>query len=524
MRRVRRLLRILAVAARYRLDTFLRQAAAPRPLRALFALLALLPEPRLPRGERLRRALEELGPIFVKFGQMLSTRPDLIPEDVVGELSRLQDQVPPFPVEAFAAVVEGALGRPLAELFARFDREPLASASVAQVHAAVLPDGREVVVKVIRPGIRALIELDTALLLTLARFLERISPLARRLHPVDVARDWRFTLLDELDLRREAANTSTLRRNFEGSELLYVPEVIWEYTAEQVLTLERIRAVPVTDLAALARHQVDLRVLAERGVEIFFTQVFEHNFFHADMHPGNIFVNCRDPARPSYVAVDCAIIGSLTDEDRHYLARNLLAIFRRDYRQVAELHVLSGWVPPQTRVADFEAAIRTVCEPIFARPLGEIAFARILVNLFRTAQRFEMEVQPGLVLLQKTLIHIEGLGRQLYPQLDLWATAQPFLERWMRSRTAPRALLGRLERHGPDWLERLPRVPELLFAALQQSAQPPRPRRSRRRSPSLAGASLLGFGAGLAAARWPLVDPLGAALAAAGLLLLLVRR
>jgi len=531
MSRLLRLTTIVRTALRYRLDTFLSDGRWPWPVRAVTGLLSLLPQPRAPRGQRLRNALEDLGPIFIKFGQLLSTRPDLVPADICAELSQLQDDVPPFPPEEFIAIVERALGNNVDQLFLRFDREPLASASVAQVHSAALPDGREVVVKAIRPGIERVILQDTALLETLAAWLER-SPLGRRLHPVEVVRDYRHTIIDELDLKREAANTSTLRRNFLHSPLLYVPEVFWPLTNEKVMVCERIYAIPVTDVAELSRRGTDFKVLAERGVEIFFTQVFEHNFFHADMHPGNIFVDASNPNLPRYLAVDCAVIGSLSDEDRFYLARNLVAIFRRDYRQVAELHVLSGWVPEETRLADFEAAIRTVCEPIFERPLREISFAQILVSLFRTAQRFDMEVQPPLVLLQKTLINIEGLGRQLYPDLDLWATAHPYLEKWLRKRFRPAALAARVKRHGPEWLEQVPQLPHLVFRALEQlnrldrtlqnTQAPPRTHRWR-----TLGAALLVAGIASAAPAWggatSVLPSISLALCAAGGLLLLLR-
>ena len=352
----------------------------------------------LPRGERLRLALEELGPIFIKFGQMLSTRKDLLPPDITDELAKLQDAVPPFPAEESIAIIERGLGQPIDEVFAEFDSTPMASASVAQVHAATLKNGDRVVAKVIRPGIEKTIEHDFALLATLARLAEKYLPVARRLRPVEVISDYNTTLLDELDLRREAANTSQLKRNFTGSDLIYVPEVYWDYTNSDVFVMERIYGIPVTDVAALHEHNINMKALAERGVEIFFTQVFRDSFFHADMHPGNIFVMALNPEKPRYIAIDCAIVGSLSDFDQYYLARNLLAIFQRDYLQVAELHVECGWVPPETKVRDFEAAIRTVCEPIFEKPLGEISFAYLLLHLFQTARRFDMTIQPSLVL------------------------------------------------------------------------------------------------------------------------------
>lgn len=534
MKRSLRGLHILRIALRHRLDTLAAGLRLPWPLRLPLAILGLLPKPRRPRGERLRLALESLGPVFVKFGQTLSTRPDLIPADLCSELQKLQDRVPPFPGDAFADLVAQALGCDPDATFAHFDRQPLASASVAQVHAATLPDGREVVIKAIRPGVRSLIELDCALLLTFARLLARYSAEARRLRPVEVARDYRTTILDELDLQREAANTAILRRNFAGSPLLLVPNIHWPLTNAQILVMDRIRALPVTDLEALRRARVDFRVLAERGVEIFFTQVFEHNFFHADMHPGNIFVDVDDPQRPRYVAIDCAVIGVLSDSDQYYLARNLLAIFRRDYRQVAELHLLSGWVPEGTPVVELEGAVRTVCEPRFQRPLKDISLAHLLVDLFSIARRFDAEIQPSLVLLQKTLLNIEGLGRQLYPELDLWQTAHPFLERWLRERFKPARVLRGLRRHGPEWLERFPELPQLAYRTLArlERIELEASRGAREKAASggsgTAAALCIGAGAGLLVADRILaltaVPAAGVALAGAGLLLLLCRR
>ncbi len=400
----RRLLRILRVVIRYRLDDLLLALPLPWPLRLLGALLPWRWLPRKPlalsRGERLRLALEDLGPIFIKFGQLLSTRRDLLPLDIADELARLQDQVPPFPPAQAIARIEQQLGAPVSQLFARFDEQPLASASVAQVHAAQLKSGEEVVVKVIRPGLKPIIRQDLAWLFLLARSAERLSADARRLRPMEVVEDYEKTIYDELDLLREAANASQLRRNFEASPLIYVPQIHWPLCRHKVLVMERIYGIPVTDLNALAAQRTDMKKLAERGVEIFFTQVFRDSFFHADMHPGNIFVSTRTPWEPQYIAIDCGIVGSLTAEDQDYLARNLLAFFKRDYRKVAQLHIDSGWVPAHTRVNEFEAAIRTVCEPIFERPLKDISFGQLLLRLFQTARRFNMEVQPQLVLLQ----------------------------------------------------------------------------------------------------------------------------
>lgn len=468
MTKFRRLLTILATLARYRLDELLPKKTRPRVLTWLFRPFKRSHHPAYSRGECLRRALEDLGPIFIKFGQLLSTRPDLLPPDIVLELNKLQDRVQPFPGEQFRLLVERALGKPVTELFAEFSSLPLASASIAQVHTAVLRDGSEVVVKAVRPGIEKVIEQDVALMAWFAELIERYSPDGERLRLVQVVDEYRQTVFDELDLMREAANAAQLRRNFEDSPLLYVPEIHWDYCRRNVLVMERIYGAQVTDLATLKQRGVNIRLLAERGVEIFFTQVFEHNFFHADMHPGNVYVNLENPQEPGYIALDMAIIGSLSREDQFYLARNLLAMFRRDYRQVAELHVLSGWVPKDTSIGAFEAAIRTVCEPIFAKPIKDISFGDALITLFQTARRFDMPVQPQLVLLQKTLVNIEGLGRQLYPELDLWQTAHPFLERWLKRRFHPKTLFHELRRQAPEWMEKFPEVPHLVFDTLNK--------------------------------------------------------
>jgi ubiquinone biosynthesis protein len=473
MSRALRLATILRIVGRYRLDEFIDPELLPAIPRVALALSPwrLHRAPDLPRGVRLRRALEELGPVFIKFGQMLSTRRDLLPEDIADELAKLQDDVPPFPEQQSIAIIEKALGKPVTELFASFEATPMASASVAQVHGATLHSGEQAVVKVVRPDIEPIIQQDMALLFTLARLVEKYLPDGRRLRPVAVVSDYKLVILDELDLGREAANACQLRRNFAASKLVYVPEVYWDYTARNVFTMERISGIPVTDMDTLRAKGADLKMLGERGVEIFFTQVFRDSFFHADMHPGNIFVDATDPADPTYIAVDCAIVGSLSDADQYYLARNLLGIFRRDYREVAQLHVECGWVPPQTRVQDFESALRAVCEPIFEKPISEISFGQLLVYLFRTASRFEMEVQPSLVLLQKTLLNIEGLGRQLYPQLNLWDTAQPFLEEWVQERYSPQSVFKRLQRHAPSWLEQLPQLPDVMLDNLQHSRE-----------------------------------------------------
>ncbi|MEQ3696558.1 MAG: ubiquinone biosynthesis regulatory protein kinase UbiB [Pseudomonadales bacterium] len=425
-----------------------------------------------PMGERIRACLESLGPIFVKFGQLLSTRPDLIPHDIAQQLAYLQDKVTPYPGELFMERVEQSLQQPLDEMFASVEAEPLASASVAQVHRATLLDGTEVVIKCLRPDLGSVIDDDIALMHWLARKALQWLPDAKRLRPTEVVSEYQLTIERELDLRIEAGNASLFRRNAQSKGLLYLPEVYWDYCTQDVMVSEYIDGIPVNDMAQIKAQDTNLKILAERGVEIFFTQVFEENFFHADMHPGNIFVSRKNPSNPTYMAVDCAIAGSLSREDQYYLARNLLAIFRRDYRQVAELHIDSGWVPASTRVGDFETTIRSVCEPIFEKPLGEISFGNVLVNLFQTARQFDMQVQPQLVLLQKTLLNIEGMGRQLYPQLDIWATAHPFLENWLKNRFKPTTLWEELKRYGPDWLEKFPQVPNLLFDAIQQAAKP----------------------------------------------------
>lgn len=470
---IRRLFQILRVIIRYRLDDLVFDLPQlPLRLRALRWALPWRWLPRrqlnLSRGERLRLALQDLGPVFIKFGQILSTRRDLLPEDIANELAFLQDKVPPFDSELAKALIEAQIGLPLERVFSRFDQQPLASASIAQVHAARLKTGEEVVVKVIRPNLRPVIAKDMAWLFTLANLAERASAEARRLHPVEVVEDYAKTIYDELDLLREAANTSQLRRNFEGSPLLYVPQVYWQWCRPQVMVCERIYGVPVTDMKVLHDQRTDLKLLAERGVEIFFTQVFRDSFFHADMHPGNIFVSTRQPWDPQYIAIDCGIVGSLTPEDQDYLARNVMAFFKRDYRKVAQLHIDSGWVPAETKVNEFEAAIRTVCEPIFDRPLKDISFGQLLLRLFQTARRFNMEVQPQLVLLQKTLLNIEGLGRQLYPDLDLWSTALPYLERWMRDRHSPKTVLQNMQSH----IEQLPHMAEMSRQLLERMAQP----------------------------------------------------
>ncbi len=429
--------------------------------------------PEKSTGERLRLALQSLGPVWVKFGQMLSTRRDLFAPELADELAKLQDQVAPFPGESAKQLIEQALElTDIAELFADFDLTPLASASIAQVHTAKLrqDDGSlaDVVIKVIRPDIRQLIDADLQLMSDIAGVVARFVPDARRLRPQEVVAEYRKTIIDELDLQREAANATQLRRNFLDSDSLYIPFVYADHSRPNVMVMERIYGIPVSDIAALNAQNTNLELLAQRGVEVFFTQVFRDSFFHADMHPGNIFVSYEHPENPKYIGIDCGIVGTLNREDKRYLAENFVAFFNRDYRKVAQLHVDSGWVPFETSVEEFESAIRTVCEPIFEKPLAEISFGQVLLNLFNTARRFNMQVQPQLVLLQKTLLYIEGLGRQLYPQLDLWKTAKPFLEQWLKQQMGPAAMFKQLKENLPFLAEKLPEMPGLLHSYLQQ--------------------------------------------------------
>lgn len=464
-----RTLTIIWVFGRYRLDTLLKHQSLPWLVRFFIILFPLRWFFRANdnEGRRLRLALERLGPVFVKFGQILSTRRDLLPEVMADELAYLQDRVAPFSSDKAISIVESQLGAPVVELFQQFDREPLASASIAQVHSAVLPNGDDVVVKIIRPDIEGVIRKDTRLMKSMARLLALI-PDGKRLRPVEVVEEFETTILDELDLLREAANAATLRRNTINDGKLYFPSVYWDLTRKRVLTLERIYGVPVSDLDTLRARGTNFKVLAERGVETFFSQVFRDSFFHADMHPGNIFVDITNPDDPKYIGIDCGIVGSLSREDQSYLAQNLLAFFNRDYYRVAELHVESGWVPAHTRVNEFESAIRSVCEPIFEKPISEISFGILLIRLFQTARRFDMSVQPQLVLLQKTLLNIEGLGRQLYPQLDLWQTAKPFLESWVKEQVGPKRFVNAIKQHGPSWLAKAPQMPDLVHDTLLQ--------------------------------------------------------
>jgi ubiquinone biosynthesis protein len=469
-----RLLQIQRALVRHRLDEFVRATHLYRPLRYLYYFSPWTWFQRGvggTRGERLRLALEELGPIFVKFGQALSTRRDLLPVDIADELAKLQDSVPPFPGDIAVAMIEKTFGRPLTEIFGSFESSPLAAASIAQVHAATLKNGDDVVVKVLRPGMREVIDLDLEVLDALAKLADEYWVEARPVRPIEVVREYRKTVTDELDLMREAGNAAQLKRNFAGSSLLYVPQIHWDYCRQNVMVMERIHGIIVSRIDELRARGTDIAKLAENGVEIFFTQVFRHNFFHADMHPGNIFVQVDDPQNPRYAAVDFGIVGTLQPRDQHYLAENFMAFFKRDYRRIAQLHIESGWVPKGTRVDELESAVRTVCEPIYNKPLKEISFAQVLLRLFETARRFDMQVQPQLILLQKTLFNIEGLGRQLYPELDLWKTAQPVLREWMKERTSPRTIFKEIRAHWPDALLTLRQIPQIVQTSIRAAAE-----------------------------------------------------
>ncbi|QTF06681.1 ubiquinone biosynthesis regulatory protein kinase UbiB [Brenneria izadpanahii] len=467
-----RLYNIVRVLLSYGLDELIPKMRLTIPLRFGRRLLFWLPNRHsdMPLGVRLRLALQELGPVWIKFGQMMSTRRDLFPPAIADQLAMLQDRVDPFDGMLARKQIELSMGGvPLEEWFDDFEVKPLASASIAQVHTARLKTtGKEIVIKVIRPDILPVIKADIRLMKRLAGWLPRLLPDGRRLRPREVVHEYEKTLLDELNLLREAANAIQLRRNFENSRMLYIPEVYPDYCSERMLVMERIYGIPVSDVETLKANGTNMQLLAERGVQVFFTQVFRDSFFHADMHPGNIFINDEHPEDPQYIGIDCGIVGSLNKEDKRYLAENFIAFFNRDYRKVAELHVDSGWVPADTNVEDFEFAIRTVCEPIFEKPLAEISFGHVLLNLFNTARRFNMEVQPQLVLLQKTLLYIEGIGRQLYPQLDLWKTAKPFLENWLQEQVGLPAMIRALKEKAPFWAEKLPDIPELFYDGLRQ--------------------------------------------------------
>ncbi len=469
-RTIFRMLAIQRVLVKYGLNDVIRQTHLLRPLRFLFYLAPRRRDSSAPLGERIRLALEELGPIFVKFGQAISTRRDLLPKDIADELAKLQDDVPPFPAQQAIEIIEAAYGESVDHVFKRFDAEPFAAASIAQVHTAQLQSGVEVIVKILRPGVLEDIERDLAVLRVLAGLADRYWQHAKRLKPLELVDEYEHTVIDELDLMREAANTTQLKRNFEGSDMLYVPEIYWDYCRPEVLVQDRIYGTPISDMESLRAAGTNIQVLAENGVEIFFTQVFRHNFFHADMHPGNIFVITTDPERPRYAAVDFGIVGTLSPEDQRYLAENFLAFFDRDYHRIAKLHLDSGWVPSGTRIDQLETAIRTVCEPIFNKPLAEISFAQLLMRLFRVAQRFDVAIQPQMILLHKTLFNIEGLGRQLYPQLDLWKTAHPVLKRWMDEQVGPRAMLKDLRENLPQYRDAMRELPAIIHHLGEQVA------------------------------------------------------
>ena len=471
MRTLLRLLTIQRVLVRHGLDEIITATHIFRPLRFFFYLFPRRRDRSAPLGERIRLALEELGPIFVKFGQAVSTRRDLLPREVADELAKLQDRVPPFPAKEAVAILDEAYGQSVDEVFARFDFEPFAAASIAQVHTAALDDGTEVIVKLLRPGVREQIQRDLDVMFVVAGLADRYWENSKRLRPLELVGEYEKTVIDELDLMREGANAAQLKRNFEGSDMLYVPEVYWDYCRPEVLVQERVYGIPISDMDALRAAGTNIQTLAENGVEIFFTQVFRHNFFHADMHPGNIFVTVEDPEHPKYAAVDFGIVGTLSAVDQQYLAGNFLAFFDRDYYKIAKLHLDSGWVPPDTRIDELETAVRTVCEPIFNKPLAEISFAQVLIRLFRVAQRFNVEIQPQLILLQKTLLNIEGLGRELYPELDLWKTAHPVLRQWMDEQVGPRAVLDDIRENLPQLREALRELPVVIKHLADQAAK-----------------------------------------------------
>ena len=470
MRHFARLLFISITVLRYGLDELALSSFRQPAVRLLVRVMTLGRRLDAPRGVRLRLGLERLGPIFVKFGQVLSTRRDLLPADYAEELAQLQDNVPPFPAVQARQLVEQAFGRPIDSIFESFEAEPVASASIAQVHFAVLKGGREVAVKVLRPGMLAVIDDDLSLMRTLARWIERLSADGKRLKPREVVAEFDNYLHDELDLVREAANAAQLRRNMQGLDLVLVPEMVWDYCTQGVIVMERMKGVPISQTRRLLDAGVDIPRLARDGVTIFFTQVFRDGFFHADMHPGNIQVSVEPRTFGRYIALDFGIVGTLTEFDKEYLAQNFIAFFRRDYKRVAELHVESGWVPPSTRVDELEGAIRAVCEPHFDRPLKDISLGQVLLRLFQTSRRFNVEIQPQLVLLQKTLLNVEGLGRQLDPELDLWSTAKPFLEDWMGKQVGMAGLIERFKKEAPRYVQLLPELPRLLHQTLQPRA------------------------------------------------------
>ena len=472
MTRFARAVTIVWIAMRYGLDELVLTSFQHPWLRLTARVASMGRDLSAPRGQRLREALQKLGPIFVKFGQVLSTRRDLLPLDVADELALLQDQVPPFPGDVAVATIERAFRKPLDEIFTSFDRTPVASASIAQVHFATVRDKngreREVAVKVLRPGMLKVIDQDLALIRMMAAWVERLVPDGKRLKPREVAAEFDKYLHDELDLVREAASAAQLRRNMAGLDLVMIPEMFWDLIRPEVLVMERMKGVPVNQIERLRAAGVDIPKLARDGVTIFFTQVFRDGFFHADMHPGNIMVSVEPATFGRYISLDFGIVGTLTQVDKEYLAQNFAAFFRRDYKRVAELHVESGWVPPDTRVDELEAGIRSVCEPYFDRPLKEISLGMVLLRLFQISRRFNVVIQPQLVLLQKTLLNVEGLGRQLDPDLDLWHTAKPFLEKWMHEQIGPKRLQRELKEQAPYYAKMLPDLPRLLHGYLQQ--------------------------------------------------------
>ena len=462
LKNIQRLIAIQRVLVKYGLDEIIKKTHFLRPLRYIFYIFPKKNIKTDSLGRRLRLAFEELGPIFVKFGQVISTRRDLISPDIADELSKLQDQVKPIPSKKIIDQLTKIYGLPLKKVFLKFDSNPLAAASVAQVHGAVLKDGTEVIVKILRPDIQKFIKRDIEMLYFLANLANKYWPRSKNLKPLEIITEYEKTVMNELNLMREGANTAQLKRNFEGSNLLYVPNIFWDYCRKEVLVQERIYGIPIRDMEALKSAKTNIKTLAENGVEIFFTQVFHHNFFHADMHPGNIFVQVEDPKNPKYAAVDFGIMGTLSASDQYYLAENFLAFFDRDYYKIAKLHIDSGWVPPDTRIDELETAVRTVCDPIFNKPLSEISFAQVLLGLFETAQQFDMEIQPQLILLQKTLFNIEGLGRELYPELDLWKTAQPILRSWMDEQVGVNAIVKNIRDNLPQLRETLREMPNIL--------------------------------------------------------------
>ena len=444
-----RLVTIQRILVGYRLDELLDKVPVLKSFKYFFILLPRKISKNSSLGERIRRALEELGPILVKFGQVVSTRRDLLPEEIADELAKLQDQVTPFSKSQALEILYTAYDKSIDQIFKKIDDEPLAAASIAQVHSAKLSDGKDVIIKILRPNIQVQIEKDISALYIIARSLENFWSESEQVKPTEIVKEYEKTIINELNLKREAANAARLKKNFSKSEMLYVPEIYWDYCRTNILVQERIYGTPIRDIDTLKKQKTNIKALAENGVEIFFTQVFRHNFFHADMHPGNIFVQIEDPDSPKYAAVDFGIIGTLTKDDQYYLAENFLAFFEGDYNKIAQLHIDSGWVPSETRVDEFEIAIRTVCEPIFNKPLSDISFANVLISLFNTARQFNMEVQPQLILLQKTLFNIEGLGRQLYPELDLWKTAYPVLKEWMNEQIGFKSVASDFKKNLP---------------------------------------------------------------------------